>query len=97
MHEDIAKLPGADLRGRMQESRKTIQSLSDSLLNNPEMQAVLHLLMESEDMLQATMNFAGRDPKCVRTVLRACVAAMVNTQNVAAFDAELKRRAPINN
>ena len=97
MHEDVSKLPDGELRELMQQSRQTIQSLSESFLKQPEMLSILHLLMNSEDMLQATMNFAGRDPKCVRTVLQACVAAMVNTQNVAAFDAELKRRAPTNN
>jgi len=82
-----------ELRALLQASRQMLTALTQSLVDRPDMQEAVSILMRPDDMLETFSELAVKDPDLMRLTLQACVAALVNAQAVEAIDAELKRRA----
>ena len=89
----LANKPDSELRALLQDHRHTLTSLADSLTSRPDMQEAIRRLMRPGDILEAFSELAVKDPDLMRLVLQACLAAMVNVQNLKAVDWEVKRRA----
>ena len=61
------------------------------------MRSDIRRLMSPDDMLETFSELAVKEPDLMRLVLKASVAALVNVQSVEAVDAEMKRRAVVEN
>ncbi len=93
MSGDLSKLPDSRLTELLVGSNQVLSSLSQSLATRPDMQNAIRQLMSPEDMLETFSELAVKEPDLMRLGLPACVAALVNVENMQAVDAELNRRA----
>ena len=82
-----------ELRTLLQASRQMLAALTQSLVDRPDMQEAVSILMSPDDMLETFSDLAVRAPELMRLVLQASVAALVNVQSAEAVELELKRRA----
>lgn len=93
MREELVGVSDERLAKMLQLCRDTLSALSESLEHRVDMQHAIRQLMTQCDMLEKFTELAVKDPDLMRVVLHASVAALVNSQNVSAIDAELNRRS----
>lgn len=74
------------------ESKATLQELSEALEERGDMQVALKTLMTSDDLLIDFIKMAQRSPDVMRLVLQCGVSATANAQALCAAERELTRR-----
>jgi hypothetical protein len=85
-------IPNEELEGRIVSSWDTLNVVLESVSGNPLLQDAIRQLITAEDLLAALHRIEDQSPLAAEQILRACLAALLNTQTVRAIDAELLRR-----
>lgn len=93
MTTNLTTKSDGELRALLQASRQMLAALTQSLVDRPDMQEAVSILMRPDDMLETFSGLAVKDPDLMRLVLQASVAALVNVQSVEATEGMGLRRA----
>lgn len=63
------------------QASQMLAALTQSLVDRPDMQEAVSILMSPDDMLETFSDLAVRQPELMRLVLQASVAALVNVRS----------------
>lgn len=86
-----------EIRGILQESRRRMTYLVDSLREHPDIQPAIVRLQDQDDMLLTFSGLAIENPDTMRLLLQAALAALTNVMAVSATDKEMQWRAAAGN
>lgn len=97
MEVDITTIPDDQLRILASEYREMIVVLIQNLESRPNFQKSIEHLSVPSDFETVYRQLLVDHPQLLRAILKASLAVYVNVKNLNLVDAELKRRAAIQN